>query len=702
MAATVIIFANGCNHTNPVPSNSHRICNGEGTKNKKFPASGIRTALTEYTKCTLEADLYAPFVEASNIALACLNDLKIDGMREHGSDQVQMFFQRNDPNVIPQDHAGHTSGRKPDVVALPFVNDSDYFEEARLGHWDDHVGSLDAQAPMAIPWKDVLSVFEFKRGSSMNPPPKTYTLSQYKAPKRKFLKIGKDENETRRTSAASIREATRDDTEAKSGSNLKRASEADSNSRASKRTKTEDSAHVTVQTPLYAAEMLLTNIAVKHVINFIVIGDEIWIWYCDHQGLIGVGGFNFVQDLPRFLVLLYALQRFELEEWGRNTAFKPSLKGNDNESHTVEVDGKELTLDNEGRATRFGLGGRGTAIMDVVCEKLKREKPAQAIEGGMVAKIYWAEEARVSEKDILKCVKEVAEQNEAVRGHVPILLLSKNFTGLSTSTIRKSLGPKDPTKGSRTLFLQKLSPIKELQNYELWDAWRQCVLCHYVLWKGGIHHRDVSRENLMYYRFNGKVIGVLNDYDLVSLTSSENPLGYERTGTILFMAIDLLNANSRDGETKHLYRHDMESFIWVFVRICFQYTDGKLRAQGPLDAWAKLDASGCAEKKGNFLFRGQVPPDMHNRDYVVPLVHFLRTEVISRYGIPLALDSAECRLRRDATLDASQVAELKQKIKQLEMDLIEQSDDAVFKQFAREIGFNATNIDAVVSRVVIR
>ncbi|KIJ09868.1 hypothetical protein PAXINDRAFT_42733, partial [Paxillus involutus ATCC 200175] len=101
-------------------------------------------------------------------------------------------------------------------------------------------------------------------------------------------------------------------------------------------------------------------------------------------------------------------------------------------------------------------------------------------------------------------------------------------------------------------------------------------LGHYVLWKAGIHHRDVSCENLMYYRVDGNVVGVLNDYDLASSASSANPLGNERTGTIPFMAIDLLNADGQVGKVKHLYRHDMESFIWVFVWISIQYKDGKL------------------------------------------------------------------------------------------------------------------------------
>ncbi|KAF9245408.1 hypothetical protein BU15DRAFT_71158 [Melanogaster broomeanus] len=377
-------------------------------------------------------------------------------------------------------------------------------------------------------------------------------------------------------------------------------------------------------------------------------------------------------------------------QWGRTTTFKPEIKGENIKSHTLRFVAQVLILDSEKKVTPLRLEGRGTYVMGVICDRLKREKSAHETEGGMAAKKYCAEEARVS--------KEVAAQDDVVRGHALDMLSSKQFA-VSTSSIRKALGFNDPAEGSCSLFLisKNRSPIKELQNYELWDAWR-----HYVLWKAGIHHRDISCESLVYYRFDGKVIGVLNDYDLASLTSSKNPLSYERTGAILFTAIDLLDANARDSKVEHLYRHVMESFIWVFVWICFQYKDRKLRVPGPLDAWAKTDASGCTTKKASFLLRGQVPRDVHNRKYVVALVCFLRTETYSRSSTRLALDRAESQLDRDlpdATLDASQVAELKEKIKQLKMDLIEQSDDAVFREFAGEIGFDTTNIDAVVSRV---
>ncbi|KIK91783.1 hypothetical protein PAXRUDRAFT_13600 [Paxillus rubicundulus Ve08.2h10] len=178
----------------------------------------------------------------------------------------------------------------------------------------------------------------------------------------------------------------------------------------------------------------------------------------------------------------------------------------------------------------------------------------------MVVKIYWGEEVCISEQEILKEVWSVVAEDEVVEGHVLILLLKKRFS-VSMSTIREALGLKDPHKGSHTLFLlifKKLSPIQELKDTKLLNAWGQC---HYCLWKAGIHHHDVSCRDLMYYRVNDKVVGMLNGYDLASLASRHNPLGNKQTGTMLFMAINLLATDSQDGEVEHLYHHDMESFI---------------------------------------------------------------------------------------------------------------------------------------------
>ena len=60
-------------------------------------------------------------------------------------------------------------------------------------------------------------------------------------------------------------------------------------------------------------------------------------------------------------------------------------------------------------------------------------------------------------------------------------------------------------------------------------------------------------------------IGTLNDFDLT--TWSDHPTANsDCTGTIPFMAIDLLERGLGDCRPQ-LYRHDMESFVWVLAYI---------------------------------------------------------------------------------------------------------------------------------------
>jgi len=207
----------------------------------------------------------------------------------------------------------------------------------------------------------------------------------------------------------------------------------------------------------------------------------VWVWYYDRQGTIQSSGINFIQDLPRFMVLLYALQRFTLGDWGRNTAF-----GEDEEKglHTITIDGVDLELDtsDEERVTHYGLKGRATNVFPVTSKKLAEDFP-EVQEDGMVAKIFWAEEQRTSEPEILEKVNEIAAEKDNVKGHVPHLLWHHKFTN-PTSAVRKALGVAEPTKGSRVLYILvfcKLKPITELKGTEFFDAWRQCIMCTFLI-----------------------------------------------------------------------------------------------------------------------------------------------------------------------------------------------------------------------------
>ncbi|KAG1762724.1 hypothetical protein EDD22DRAFT_1050541 [Suillus occidentalis] len=118
---------------------------------------------------------------------------------------------------------------------------------------------------------------------------------------------------------------------------------------------------------------------------------------------------------------------------------------------------------------------------------------------------------------------------------------------------QEALSVSEPTTGSRVLYIlvfRKLQPITK-----------------------GVHHRDVSPANLVWYEKDGKLIGVLNDYDLSSLVDEPSPRGNEYTGTVPFMARDLL---TKSGNLKLTLQTDKtvpacthkDDRGWQFIRKC--------------------------------------------------------------------------------------------------------------------------------------
>ncbi|KAG1717241.1 hypothetical protein EDB19DRAFT_1923676 [Suillus lakei] len=600
------------------------VCNGQVSAGG-IRSSGVETALKKYVRPGVENNFYAPFIEATNIALACLQEIKVDGMRAPVP-AVDMICQQNDMPMY-QHHQSVKSTRKPDCVILPLNSAYAAFEDEKDHEKDDMkhdtkrkaqmVKNAMAKPPAPLPWEDVLACIEFKRKppgkkQGIKPPlPSSYGVKDYVPTKPEYLPVN-------HLKAPATQPAS--DTAPVISSGLTAAQPSEGGSRSKRK------ADVTVQTGLYAAEMFAANLAVNYLINLIVTDDVMWIWYYDRQGTIQSSGINFVQDLPRFMVLLYALQRFRLEDWGRNKDFLP-VQVEGKQCHEFKIKDEELGevdlllhTSHAERVTHYGLQGRATNVVPVTSEALS--KKYGNFQDGMVAKIFWGEVNRTSEPEILKRVEEIAEAHDTVKDHIPELLWHHTFTNpTSCQSEKRSAFQNPPRAVVCSTYLCSASSIPSrrftAKTFSTCGINVSCVRIFIALmrllvnipcrppslWKEGVYHRDVSAGNLMWYWKDGKRMGVLNDYDLSSLADVQGPLGNERTGTVPFMALELLSAKAQRGEVKHLYRHDLESFMWVFIWLCLRYRDGVLLPAdlSPLDEWARLNAVACGEKKDFFL-----------------------------------------------------------------------------------------------------
>ncbi|KAF8318065.1 uncharacterized protein EI90DRAFT_3158646 [Cantharellus anzutake] len=371
---------------------------------------------------------------------------------------------------------------------------------------------------------------------------------------------------------------------------------------------------VHIQNGIYAAERLSCSLDITHAINFILQGSKIYITWSDRQSVIRTGGFDIIDDLPHFLLVLLVMQRFDLARWGFFTAFEGSSiypeRGPKDSVFFKATFIQDATIhifpDDDLIYGGVNLTGRSTVVAGA--RKADSPNPNTSVDirktNNLVTKASWPEEARASEVKIIERAMQIGETNSLVRDHIPTIHGNTDppYVTCSTRFIREFLGLN--TTGARVLrfiILDRLGELKHLDEEDVLIAYLDCFFCHWGLWDGEVFHGDISTGNLMYKP--GTKRGVLVDFDLARLGKQMGPSGKDNTGTMPFMALDLLSVEALKGSVLRLYRHDSESFAWCLIYICIcmdKGDDGKILtiSPHPLSSWFK-SPDNCRNSKQN-------------------------------------------------------------------------------------------------------
>ncbi|QRV83115.1 nonribosomal peptide synthetase [Ceratobasidium sp. AG-Ba] len=345
----------------------------------------------------------------------------------------------------------------------------------------------------------------------------------------------------------------------------------------------------------------------RFCLNFAMIDEFLWIWWIDRQGAIQSTGLNLIEDFPRFLVLLFAMQRFTLAGWGYNIKLDPGA----HQIHTsanfptetppikLEItDGQSVFLDpNDVIYMNKSLVSRATTVVGA----------SGTVPGAdglrLVGKVSWPNKNRENEFEIIQHAR---SSGEDVGNYLPRAFVCYELSE-HTGIMRLKLGLNQSTRPARVmriLILERLDPIIHLRGEQLFFAWVQCVRVHYVCWKSGVYHQDISLNNLMYRLIDGKPHGTLSDWDLSRTKHSNFTKNNEVTGTVPFLPLTVLIYWANGASHPRNYTSDLESFVWVLLWVLLFVENCKLVSDDPNLRKVQVgDYAECQESKSGLLHR---------------------------------------------------------------------------------------------------
>lgn len=393
-----------------------------------------------------------------------------------------------------------------------------------------------------------------------------------------------------------------------------------------------DPVNAKIQCASYALELMSHGGFRSHVIGALVTDrSTLQLLYYDRSIVMQSTPLRFMDDEKSFIKALFGLACLNFNDWGHHQLLKiPHAKSISNHkpydamfnNEALVVERVKLKLGRIILHSR-GLIGRGTCVVRAELADKCPDNLKEKLEGkALVVKLSWPAVRRVSEVAIIKKARGKAmSTHSSMVDHLPDILLSEDVQASALQQRIKDFARDDyEARILRIIVLPQYFPIIQLsQASQLAEAVRGIFKCEYLtcsfvvlltnfIFPGyrwlyevvEIHHRDISVNNLMYRIGKGPgdritIYGILNDFDLSTDLSegSKIPTSNQRTGTLPFMAVDLLD----DDPAPHMYRHDLESLVYVLIYITACYANGKQIAGAPYALWNEVGRTAQRKEK---------------------------------------------------------------------------------------------------------
>ncbi|KAJ1299361.1 hypothetical protein OPQ81_003772 [Rhizoctonia solani] len=334
------------------------------------------------------------------------------------------------------------------------------------------------------------------------------------------------------------------------------------------------------ETPLeqllsYCLEAMVAQPHRRHTIGLLLENFRLQLVFHCRSFVVTSKPFDIREDQGKLAIAIAALWLADLETLG----FEKRFIGPDGQpalypiGSSVSVDGMELIVRRAIYRARSLLGRVSATLVGA-----DKQDPSALY----VIKISCQAQTRAPESEFLKAAANVPNVIQLVR--------SANWGNMLDGFGEDFLRSVEQFE-TREFRVLVLSPVCELiTTVDESSVFKKCfvklVKAHRALYEQHVLHCDISIGNLMYDPRTQEPY--LIDADLGKLvTQLGTPSSNHRTGTLPFMAIDLL----AQSPPPHLYRHDLESFFYVLVWICAEDHAG----------WHRVDSVAAMAKEKSFF-----------------------------------------------------------------------------------------------------